>query len=102
MEFYCEKAFWKVIPSIRRMLCKSLIKKGANRKEIARILGVSEAAVSQYLKSKRGARIRVSENAKMEIDRIAERILKYYRENKAINKKTVAKDICSICKLMKE
>ncbi|MEM5771839.1 MAG: hypothetical protein QXJ96_03140 [Candidatus Aenigmatarchaeota archaeon] len=101
MEFYCEKAVWKVLPSLRRTLCELLIKKGAKRKEIARILCISEAAVSQYLNNKRGSRLRLSKNELIKIDKIAERILKSYRKGKRISKKSLARDFCIICRLLK-
>ncbi|MBI3052291.1 transcriptional regulator [Candidatus Woesearchaeota archaeon] len=44
---------WYVLPALRRELA-ILLAHSTPRKEIAKTLGVSEAAVSQYLSSKRG------------------------------------------------
>ncbi len=44
-----------IIPSIRKEIASYLKKKGFKQKEIARILGVSEACVSNYFKSKRAS-----------------------------------------------
>ena len=49
-----EIEYWYVLPVLRRELAKSLKELGKLRqKEIAKILGISESAVSQYLKGTR-------------------------------------------------
>jgi len=48
---------WYIIPAIRRELAKGLKKIHFKQKDIARVLGVTEAAVSQYLSSKRGGKL---------------------------------------------
>lgn len=51
-----EIEYWYVLPVLRRELAKSLKKEGKLRqKEIANILGISESAVSQYLKGTRAS-----------------------------------------------
>ena len=44
---------WYVIPAIRKALAVSLSKLGLKQKDIAMKLGITGAAVSQYLKNKR-------------------------------------------------
>lgn len=44
---------WYVIPAIRKELAKELKSEGIAQVEIARILGLTKAAVSQYLSDKR-------------------------------------------------
>lgn len=43
-----------ILPAIRKELTTALKERGLQQKEIAKLLGVTEAAVSQYLSSKRG------------------------------------------------
>lgn len=43
-----------VLPAIRRELSRCLKKMGVEQKEIAKKLGVTDAAISQYLSDKRG------------------------------------------------
>ncbi|MEK6959927.1 MAG: helix-turn-helix domain-containing protein [Nanoarchaeota archaeon] len=43
-----------VLPAIRRELSRCLKKRGVEQKEIAKKLGVTDAAISQYLSDKRG------------------------------------------------
>ena len=85
---------WYVVPAIRRELAKGLIKKGLKQKEVAGILGVTEAAVSQYMKSKRADSVRFSEDVLEEIGRSVERI--------AAHKGNVVEEIVRIAKLCRE
>jgi hypothetical protein len=49
----CENAAKNKVPAIKAKLAKDLKKKGCSQKDIATILGVTEAAVSQYISGKR-------------------------------------------------
>lgn len=49
----CESAAKYKVPAIKAKLARDLKKKGCSQKEIAKLLGVTEAAVSQYLSGKR-------------------------------------------------
>ncbi|MBU2638351.1 MAG: helix-turn-helix domain-containing protein [Nanoarchaeota archaeon] len=63
-----------VLPVLRRELAKQMIKLGLSQKDAAKKLGISGAAVSQYLKKKRG-----TEGMKMpmaEITKSAKAIMK--------------------------
>lgn len=53
---------WYIIPAIRRELVKALKKLKLKQKEIARCLGITEAAVSQYLSSKRASEVKFSDS----------------------------------------
>ena len=49
---------WYILPAIRRDLTKSMINDlHLTQKEIAKIMGLTEAAVSQYIHSKRAKEI---------------------------------------------
>ncbi len=53
--FPCEIISWRVLPAVRRELSKYLVEeKNTPRKAVAQKLGLTEAAVCQYLKRKRG------------------------------------------------
>ena len=45
---------WFTIPALRRELAKSMIDSGLTQKKVAEHMSLTEAAVSQYLSSKRG------------------------------------------------
>ena len=56
-----EIEIWYLIPALRRELTKVFIEShGLNQKRVAEILGITEPAVSQYLKSKRGKEMQFS------------------------------------------
>ena len=55
MELPQEIELWYVIPSLRKALVTVLKKKGMKQKDIAPLLGISEPAVSQYMKDKRAS-----------------------------------------------
>jgi predicted transcriptional regulator len=48
-----ELEVWYVIPAIRRELAKGLVAEGLSQKQVAEKLGLTGAAVSQYLSDKR-------------------------------------------------
>jgi hypothetical protein len=49
----CESAARHKVPAIKAKLARELKEKGVSQKEIATLLDVTEAAVSQYLSGKR-------------------------------------------------
>jgi len=65
---------WYLIPAIRRELAKAMLKEGQTQKAIAKSLGVTEPAVSQYMKSKRAAEVRFSSDVSIEIKEAAKRV----------------------------
>ncbi|MFH1971940.1 MAG: helix-turn-helix domain-containing protein [archaeon] len=83
MELPQEVEVWYVIPALRKGLAKSLLELGLSQKEIAKKLQLTEPAVSQYLKGKRGNDVKFSENALKQIKSSAKKI-------KVSNSKTIA------------
>lgn len=60
-----EIEIWYLIPALRREIAKILISDfQLSQKEVSRILFITESAVSQYLKSKRGSELQFSDNEK--------------------------------------
>jgi uncharacterized protein len=53
---------WYILPVIRKEFSRILVKeKGLTQKEAAKILSITEGAISQYLNSKRGTTIKFNE-----------------------------------------
>jgi predicted transcriptional regulator len=68
---------WYLLPAIRKELVLGFIKDyKLSQREAADIIGVTESAVSQYLKSKRASELKFSEGAKEEIKKAAGKIIK--------------------------
>ena len=66
---------WYVIPAIRRGFVKTMIEKGLTQKEAARKLGLTGAAVSQYMSNKRGMDIKFSNKINSEIKKSADALM---------------------------
>ena len=85
-------------PSIRRELARVLVEKhNLTQAEVARRFGVTDAAVSQYLKSKRGTNKELEssgryEEFKEEVERAAQRI---------IDGSDIVTETCRICNMVK-
>ncbi|MCD6299198.1 MAG: transcriptional regulator [Thermoplasmata archaeon] len=88
----CEVIVWDVLPCIRRELAKSMADLGLNETKIADKIGVTIAAVSQYLSNKRGTVTSFDEDIRREIKKSARNI---------IDGEDAVKEICRICSLVK-
>lgn len=66
---------WYIIPAIRKEFVKLLVKEMSQR-EAARKLGITEAAVSQYLKKKRGYGVAFDEKIEKQIGKSVKNIKK--------------------------
>ena len=68
---------WYLIPALRKELSKIFIKDyGLAQKKAAELLGISEAAVSQYIKEKRGKDIKFIKSELEIIKETADKIVK--------------------------
>ncbi len=68
---------WYVIPAVRRELARILAEKhDMKQKDIAALLGITEAAVSQYVHNKRASEIIFSKEMKMQMEISAKIIIK--------------------------
>ena len=55
MKVPCEIIMWHILPVIRKEFARNLMKNyGLNQKQVAEVLGITPAAVCQYLSDKRG------------------------------------------------
>jgi predicted transcriptional regulator len=85
----CEFSSRKILPAIRKELVISLLKTKKKQKEIAAIIGVTPAAVTQYIKGKR-AKIELSHEEKRKVNEIADSI----SESKNFGEDS----LCDICR----
>ena len=90
----CEYMMWNGLPVIRKEIAESMINNfGLNQKEAAQKLGVTPAAVCQYLSKKRGKIKIVDGDILIEISRSAERIIQQ-------EDGTVISETCRICRII--
>jgi predicted transcriptional regulator len=91
----CENIIWYGIPVVRRELAFSLINQfGLSQKDAAEKLGITPAAVSQYLSKKRGKITILDKRILNEINNSA----KIIHEN---GKPVLNSEICKICHILK-
>lgn len=69
-----EVEVWYILPAIRSALCHELSGR-LSQKQIAALLGITEPAVSQYIKGKRGSKIKFNKEITGELKIIAEKML---------------------------
>jgi predicted transcriptional regulator len=94
MKFPCENVVWYVLPAIRSELSKELAKV-MSQKEISEILGITQAAVSQYVSNKRGSKIEFQDDVMDAIHDLANDIAAGNLDNQASR-------ICEICIKVRE
>ncbi len=63
-----------ILPAIRRDMAISMKASGRKQKDIAKLLCVEESTISQYIKDKRAAKIRLEEGFRNDVAKAAERI----------------------------
>ena len=86
---------WYVLPGIRSELAKELVGMGMSRKDVSERLGITRAAVSQYITDKRGNDVVFEAGVKKAIKNLAEDMM----NDNAPGDLTVK--ICEICLLLK-
>jgi len=87
--FPCETMNWEILPAVRREMTSYLVnEKKISRKEVSEKLGLTESAVCQYLKGKRGGNFEFSEINLKKIKKLANNLMKKGYQEK----------LCFICK----
>jgi len=105
---------WYIIPAVRKELARLLTRKYEMSYEAAgKILGISKAAISQYLSNKRANKIKLTPDVKKEVAKSAkmivenpkvamvevQRILKYMKDKRCSCEvcKRYNKDVLNFC-----
>ena len=95
MKIPCEVVVWYLLPTIRKELAKKLVDNhGFSQSKVARTFGLTDAAISQYLKNKRGDNLVVTADpnyhiVEEQLDRSSKRIAEEGCD--------FAAEVCSIC-----
>lgn len=100
-----ELEVWYLLPSLRKEIAKIFVDEHElSQKEVAGIFGMTESAVSQYLKSKRANELKFSNQELAEIKKYADRIIKdkknYHKYLFELSKKM--RGTKSLCELHKK
>ena len=91
----CEVALWHILPCIRACLARELVKMDLTQQRVADILGITQAAVSQYIGEKRG-KFRTKDN---QAYRLVEDLAKDLKKDEVDD---ISKRICQICSRIQE
>ena len=91
-----------LIPAIRSILAQKLIKEyGLEEEDVAKVLGVTQAAVSNYVRGTRGDTQLVTKlESVLEVTRMIEDIARDLASNKAYTPSTMAKFV-QLCNYMR-
>ncbi len=97
MKAPCEIVIWYLLPSLRVALTRELVNLGMSQRAVAECLRITDAAVSQYVKGKRGKAIALGEELDEEIRKLAKRI-----DEGVIEEANVVREMCKLCQMAKE
>ena len=101
MKPYCESVAQYVIPTMRALIARRLMEKyGLTQQEAAKKLGLTQSAVSQYMRNLRGSKIRSIEkdaDINKEIDVFVDRIA-----SGEMDQLSAMEHFCDICKTIRK
>ena len=89
-----ELEVWYILPAIRSEMAKCLAARGLKHKDVAKLLGITESAISQYLKGDRAQKVKFSKKVLSEIENSCDKIIK--------EKDCAQREIQSICALLRK
>lgn len=99
MSFQCEIVAQHVLPTLRALIAKELVKNHhLSQTKAARKLGTTQAAISQYLSSKRRGKF----TEQLETDPTIQTLVKELAEKIATTETNIPLSICTHCKTLKE
>jgi predicted transcriptional regulator len=89
-----ELEVWYILPAIRSEMAKCLASKGLKHKDVAKLLGITESAISQYLRGDRAQKVKFSKKVISEIENSCNKII--------TEKDSAQREIQSICALLRK
>ena len=95
---------WYIIPAVRSEIAKVLVSRGFTQDKASKILGVSKAAVSQYISNKRASKVKFPKEVMSEIKKSVDNII---QENSVAVREIIrlleiikiTKCSCNVCKI---
>ena len=98
----CEEIVQQLLPAFRSLVAKELIERHKfSQVEAAKRLGTTQAAISQYLGSKRGFRDPAKIRSTSKVRTAASRVAKELAENK-LNRFDVIMSFCKLCVALRD
>jgi len=100
MKPFCEVIVGDVLPALRALLAKELIELGLNQTQISRKLGITQPAVSQYMRELRGQGVRMLTSNRKTADLIKN--LAHELATGDVKASELHMRICGICKNIRD
>lgn len=100
MKTPCEIVVWYVLPTIRREIAREMVTTyRMKQSDVGHIFGVTDAAISQYLKKKRGGSQLIEES-----EHYPQFLEEVKKSSKLIvdGKSDMSAELCRICNFIKE
>ena len=100
MKLFCEEMVRNFLPAVRSLLAKRLLENyNLTQKQAADLLGVTQPAISQYMRESRGIKVRIiekKENIIKLIDELADDIV-----SQRLTPEEKRSKFCKICEAFK-
>ncbi|MEM3546875.1 MAG: transcriptional regulator [Candidatus Bathyarchaeia archaeon] len=97
----CESSVKFILPAVRLLIAKRLVEKyGFTQTSAAKALGTTQAAISHYLRSKRGWKLSEKLMRVDSVRNIVEKIAEDIAKSKSPEPNVL--DICQICKVIQK
>ncbi len=100
MSVPCEAVVKSVAPALRAVLAKKLLEEhGLRQKEAAKLLGITQAAISKYIRKVRGRALDLENIPEIQIltAKIANRLV-----SKEISRSQLVQALCEACNLVRK
>lgn len=98
---YCEFITKYVLPEVRALIVKKLRSKyNMTQEQIARTLGITQAAVSYYISAKRGYKLKKFRDLP-EVNKLIDEVVEQITRNE-FNVEAYADAICDMCQKIRE
>ncbi len=94
MKAPCQAVVWYLLPAIGAELARELGRRKMPQKEIAKRLGITPAAISQYLKGSRGAEVKLGTRSLAEVKKLAREV-----EAGKAGETEMIRTVCGICRI---
>jgi hypothetical protein len=94
----CIAAVWYLIPAVSASLAKQLAKEGLSQAQIAAKLGITRAAVSQYISGKRGIELKLGKNSKKALGSLAKKLAAVKSDSGDAELSLAMCEICAIAR----
>jgi len=97
----CEVGVQTVLPAIRALMARTIVEKhGLKEKQVAKVLGLSQSAISRYTTKNRGNIIAI-ENVP-EVQTLIDQMITLLLYGKSHQTKEILELLCQTCKIIRE